>query len=523
MAIGTIECDSVSEHLPPRTRTAPSARQERIARSLLLTALFALPGLIAIHQFNIADPDIWWHMRCAQWILTHHTVPRTDPFSAIGATRPWAAYSWLFELIVHRLYTLYGMLGITAYTAGMVTVIGVVTYRLMRSLQPDFTLSVLLTVLAMIGMSRLYTPRPWLFTIVFFALELEILFRVRRTGRYALLLWLAPIYALWANIHIQFVNGAMVVAIAALEAAALHWRSPRSALRAAAPWLGATALSVAATLANPYGWGLLRVIHEYSAQSRESLALSLVNELQPIPFRGMEDYLLLALLVGAVALIARSRRVQLFEILLLAFTAALAFRSQRDIWMMSLVAAAIIATHLPTRAEKQPIVIPAFVAPLIALAVGCLLLTGARLMHVTNASLENALVENMPVKAVDYIHQQRYSGPLFNDFNWGGYLIWSLPTPVSMDGRTNLYGDEALRRSVGTWTGAPDWASDPELAHAGLVIAPRTSALAQLLRTDNRFTRVYEDKLALVFINPSRQPKPLTTATSVRPLFAMQP
>ena len=70
----------------------------------------------------------------------------------------------------------------------------------------------------------------------------------------------------------------------------------------------------------------------------------------------------------------------------------------------------------------------------------------------------------MPVAAVDAIRAKGYyAGPLFNDFNWGGYLIWALRMPVSIDGRAAFYGDQAIDRSVATWNAAPDWNSDPEL------------------------------------------------------------
>jgi hypothetical protein len=72
--------------------------------------------------------------------------------------------------------------------------------------------------------------------------------------------------------------------------------------------------------------------------------------------------------------------------------------------------------------------------------------------------------------------------------------------PVSMDGRQNVYGDEQISLSDDTWNGRPDWASDPDLKKAGLVIGPVNASLTQLLRMDPRFELGYEDKLAAVFI-----------------------
>jgi hypothetical protein len=53
---------------------------------------------------------------------------------------------------------------------------------------------------------------------------------------------------------------------------------------------------------------------------------------------------------------------------------------------------------------------------------------------------------------------------------------------------------------MATWNAEPDWASDPQLKAAGLVIGPVKAALTQLLRLDPRYQLVYEDKVAAVFI-----------------------
>jgi hypothetical protein len=90
---------------------------------------------------------------------------------------------------------------------------------------------------------------------------------------------------------------------------------------------------------------------------------------------------------------------------------------------------------------------------------------------------------------------------LYNDFNWGGYLIWSLPhLPVAIDGRTNLHGDERMTRFGETWSGAPTWHEDPDLANAGVIVAEADAPLVSLLLLDSRFVLVHEDPVAKVFV-----------------------
>src|SRR5262249_43451260 len=112
-----------------------------------------------------------------------------------------------------------------------------------------------------------------------------------------------------------------------------------------------------------------------------------------------------------------------------------------------------------------------------------------------------ALREQYPVKAVAVVKREGFPGPLYNHFDWGGYLIHELPMlPVAMDGRTNLHGDERLARHLDTWAGLPGWDRDPELSRARVVIAPVRQPLTELLRRDDRFRIAHEDDVAVVFV-----------------------
>ena len=103
--------------------------------------------------------------------------------------------------------------------------------------------------------------------------------------------------------------------------------------------------------------------------------------------------------------------------------------------------------------------------------------------------------KNFPMSAAEFVEENKYPGPLYNHFDWGGYLIWRLPhLQVSMDGRANVHGDQRIWKSLTTWEGGRDWASDPELSAARLIIASRDKALASLLYLDKRFTEVYHHR-----------------------------
>jgi hypothetical protein len=446
--------------------------------------------------------DVWWHLRSGEWILQHGAVPHTDPFSSFGAGRPWAAYSWLFELLIFQLFRRLGMVGIVVYTTGMVVAVTVALHHLIRRLQADFSLGVLLTFAASYSMVRLYMPRPWLFTILFFVLELDVLMQARKTGKMRELLWLPVLFALWANVHIQFIDGLVVMAIALAESIlARRWSGIQTRLRPG--WFcGITIACIAATLANPYGWRVYRVAYDLSTQSG---VMNKVVELFALPFRSIDDWCVLLLALAAACVLARARRFAFFESVLLAFAIYVSFRSQRDLWVVVIAASAILARGL-TGDDNNRFQLTASFAPFVAVATGLAVLAGFFVLHVDNAGLGAKLAESLPVRAVEVVKEKGWSGPLYNDYGWGGYLIWALRMPVSINGRAALYGDERIDRSDATWSGQPGWASDPDLQKAGLVIEPVRAPLTQLLRMDPSFELAYEDKLAAVFVARNAAP-----------------
>ena len=458
--------------------------------------LYAVPALVCAHTACVMDPDVWWHLRSAEWMVQHHAIPHSDPFTSFAGGKPWAAYSWLFELIILQLLQRLGLLGIVVYSTAMLAAITCALHRLVRRLCPDFSVAVLLTLAAALSLGRLYTPRPWHFSILFFILELQILYRARREGQWSALAWLPVLFALWANLHIQFVDGLLVLAAASVEAVTSRWTLRAAPPVPAALLLGSLAASILATCANPYGWHLYRAAYDLAAQPG---VLDHVSELQAIPFRGLPDFGVLALALGAAVSFGWKRRMPLFEGAVFGLACWLAFRSQRDVWIVVVVASVVIASRLSPSASAQSSRASPFSAALTCLGVALILWVGFGVLHVNNSRLAHDLAEGMPVRAVEAVRAKGYAGPLYNDYGWGGYLMWSLRMPVSLDGRAALAGDERLDRFLATWSADPSWRTDKELMAAGLIIGPVKAPLTQVLRMDPRFHLAYEDAVAAVF------------------------
>ncbi len=464
---------------------------------ILLVALYALPAVNALRVAAVGDPDIWWHLRTGQWILEHRAIPHADPFSSFGAGKPWAAYSWLFELLLYGLYVRLGLIGILAYTSFMLLTITMALHRLTKRCQAHFPAAIALVYLACFSLSHLYTPRPWLFSILLFILELDILMQVRRTGRPNELAWLPLLFVFWVNLHIQFVDGLIVFGLACLDS--LIPSRPLTAVTkvSSVKLFLALLVTVLATFCNPYGWHIYVVAHELASQPG---VLNKLQELRAVPFRDPVDWTFLAIALGTVGAFAWSRRKLPFEWAVLCFSIAMGFRSQRDVWILAASATAFLAPTLKSSQPRQELRPGRSAITWSAICAALIIFLGLRSRLLHEMQLHKDLEAALPVRAVDFVEAHHIQGRIFNDYTWGGYLIWRLHKPVSLDGRAALYGDARIDHIDSIWNGKPGWDSNPELNHAGIVIGPSDAPLSQLLRQDARYRLAYEDHLATVFV-----------------------
>jgi hypothetical protein len=142
---------------------------------------------------------------------------------------------------------------------------------------------------------------------------------------------------------------------------------------------------------------------------------------------------------------------------------------------------------------------PALNWGLLALAVA------AALIKTVDASLpttnEKALAAYLPLKAAEFVEKAQPPGPMFNSYNWGGYLAWRLypAYPVFVDGRTDLYDDALLTEYLDVAQGRSDYESVLAKYGIKLVFVEQDSLLADRLQSEPAWRPVYRDERAVVF------------------------
>lgn len=487
-------------HIRKAVETVTSG-EEGLRRVALVALLYLIASVQALSPLD--DPDMWWRFRTGQWIVEHRSVPMQDYFSSFAMGKPWIEYSWLADLLIYAAYALFDLPGVVYFIVAMALVVTFLAHRLVRSSGLPLVAEIAVVAAAVAAMKPLMTPRPWLFTIVLFAIELLIIDRVRRSGKSQLLWFLPPLFFLWANLHIQFVYGLAVVGLLLAEAV-LVALFRRYAVRIEAPALSMRHLLLVflacggVTFLTPYHYVLYKQILEYIDQTSVFLNIS---ELHPMFFRSADSWLVLMLTLATAFLLGSRRGWLPFPTLMFLAGTFLAFRARRDAWFLGLTAIWVIGdcSRILWPGRSFVFTKTQIAASTVAVGVTLFLLSYARGM--STSTLRAIVEEKFPVRAANFVNASRFPGPLFNDYDWGGFLLWSLQRlPVAIDGRLNLYGADRLERSLDTWDGRSGWESDPDLLRANLVIANKGRVLTSLLRYHPRFKVAYEDNIAVVFV-----------------------
>jgi len=483
-------------------------------RWVQLSALSAFLSVIGIHalklKYCVIDYDIWWHLKVGDWIVEHLAVPHTGILSRTAADRPWVAYSWGYEVLLSRAYDWFGLIGIGLFGSLLTVGVAYCVYWMLRRLSGRFWLAAILAGIVCAAFLFNVMPRPVFFSMMLYCGTLVLLLQAQRSGRVEPLYWLPPLLLLWANLHIQFIYGlfaiGLFVGVNLLETAWKWLKIGPSFLQPhnlpAKPLLIISALCVAATLLGP------NFYHPYLAvlaYTKAKFTYNIIIELQPLSFRGYSNFLELFLAAAGFYAIGWEKKIDFFKLLLIIAASAVAFRTMRDAWFLSISAAAGIADFPAPEAAQdraQSWRELAVATP----AVAVILFLAAPAVNFTTRDLDRAISADYPVNAINFLRRQPFSGPLYNNLNWGGFLMWYLPElPVAIDGRNDLYGDDLDKVFYYSESAFPSYQTDPFLEESGLVLLDSKLPLAKLLSIDARFQLVYHDEIATVYARKGRR------------------
>jgi hypothetical protein len=415
---------------------------------------------------SVDDPDIWWHLRDAQWQLHAHAFLSRDLFSFTALGARWIDHEWLSELPFYFGWRFCGAGGLFAVTVAAIEAIfaGVfwLAYRKSGSTMAALAVSAVAALLSTIS----FGPRTLLFGWICLVAELLVVEHFRASGRGLYLL--PPLFAVWVNTHGSWLIGMVVLAFFVGGG----WFPVRIGAIRNLPWrpeqrrqlLIATALSVAALFANPYGWRLVR--YPFDMAFLQKLNIATIAEWKTLDFHSPRGRIFFAALAALFLLqLLRRPKWTLYDLGLLALGVYSALTYSRFVFLAGILVLPLMAPLLAgsapaARGGEAKAVAPKTARPRTdrpktdrpktdrpktdrpwANAVLLLLLAFMVSRHIPSAAkLAASGEESFPIRAQAYLGHWRPQGNVFNDYLWGGFLIWNDPqVPVLIDSRVDIF------------------------------------------------------------------------------------
>ncbi len=465
----------------------------------MLAGLLALLAVLTVRA-RFDDSDMWWHLKMGQIIWTTHTIPLTDIFSYTSNHQAVTPQEWLAQAAIYGAWKWDGLSGLMLWMCLLAAAILIAGYSLCWLYSGNAKVAFVGAMIIWLFSTVAFSIRPQMIGYLFLVVEL-LLIHLGRTRNPRWFFCLPILFAVWINCHGSFILGIILVAVILFTSlfsfqmgslAAQRWDARCRRMLALA-----LLLSVAALFLNPVG--IRQILYPFDTMLNMHILLGNVDEWAPLNMTEARGVALLAVLLCSFLLVA-VRRSELFfdELLLLALGAWLAVSHMRMLIVFGILAAPILSRQLSTfwegyNAETDRIWANAAMIGTSLLAIF--------MAFPDSGNLEKQVEDQSPVKAVEFMNASHLSGPMLNDYAFGGYLIWAAPEhPVFIDGRTDIYEWSGVLGKFGDWA---TLRSNPsvllEKYKIGFCLLNRQSPMAQVLPLLHEWKIIYSDNNSVIF------------------------
>ena len=397
-----------------------------------------------------------------------------------------------------------GLSGDVLLIAILIATTFTLTYREMIRRNVFRVLALVVAFVAASASSLHWSARPHIFTFLFIALwtyQLE-----NQSNK----VWVFPLIMLiWANTHGAFIAG-FVIWGAHMAGRLWDFQQKKSPKETVYKLAVIGALSFAITFINPSGWHLWKTSVGYLGNQ---FLVNQTIEYQSPNFHNWSTWPFLAMLGLSIVALGFKGRLHTHEALLLAGWTILSLYSARNIPLFAIITAPYIGQLVQSGIEKLPVLdrvdqiitsvennLRGIFYPLLAIT----LLASLSMQQTQPDNVNQFNTERFPVKAIDWLEANPQGGKMFNNFIWGGYILYRMwpQQLVFIDGQTDFYGEALAREYVQVMSLQDGWEEILEKYEVSWVIVQSDKPLVSALHEQLNWNIVYRDDTATILHKP---------------------
>jgi hypothetical protein len=485
---------------------------DTVWRLVALTLFLLL--CIGYYFLPLWDSDFWWHIAAGREIFASGKIPSHDPFGVYPAADvirndTVLKGQWLGQVVLYALFKLGGVDAVVAFRAlVLVSCVALVYLRCRWRSAQGLVLWAVLTLVALVA-HEFSGERPQLLSFLFAALFFVVLERAEQHDDVRWLILLPLITLLWANSHGGVLLGVALMAIWG----ALKFFDSQAPLRERQWWLLAIVGVFIASLLTPNGILTYRYLFALEGSVLQARTSEYISALQIYTLGHVwpQVWIYIYYLLAMVAMYGLWHARQWRPLVLTVFLVAISIASFRYFIFFMIVAGPFVATGV-TRVMSSRLGLTASLGRLGQIASILVLLIVISLGTLRGSLFQGGLyTPAYPVAIASFVEgfaqQQGLRGRVFNNLEWGGYLLWRLPRELTLyiDGR--MLDEARFPPYTHILWATPQGVQWFERAHFQLVILPhhgrfdpRRYRLIDYLRTRPDWLQVYQDAKGVVFV-----------------------
>lgn len=423
--------------------------------------------LIACFLDRGYQTDFWYHLARGRAIVSQARLVDIDSFTCTVAGSETRDANWIAQVLFFRVYQWGGLSLVQSINALVIATALAMVFRLCRRAGAGGGICTAITAFAFLGLWQTFLIRPQSVSLLLFAL----LYHVLMYGSARRQVICCPlIMAAWCNLHGGFPIGLVLIFAFVCSASSGSFFYPTEseeegkerAKARTTNLIAIFAISLLATLLNPYGWHVYQYAGSITARAsgrgiEEWLAPNLHQWIGLIFFASP--------VLLAICYSAARRRPRPIEICFMLLFFPLACRSVRMTawWFLAIapIFAVLLATRFPERESRSG----SRIAPsLICLLLAMMAVFSLPAMERFNPLFASIRSPHRVEQDLQYIAAAHLQHPddhsrIFSRLEWGVYLDWALGPArrVFMDDRIEIYPDPLWDDYENVTSGQKKW------------------------------------------------------------------
>lgn len=497
--------------------------------SFLAVILFFTFFFMSFLQRQVYNYDFWWHLATGKLIIENKALPEADPFSYTTHETPSSRKTvilkgyWLAQVIFYKIYENWDIIGIIMLRAICMTLfLFFVFLAIKKQGLSDLPSLLILTGVFIISMGYL-GEIPQLFTMLFFSITLYILedFRLNRTKKIFLI---PPMMVLLSNMHPGYIVCILLLSIYVIGEGVnfliRKGRDKKSFINLLIVGVSAPLLS----LINPYGFKVIEVLilleeHAPGIVAHMSPFTIYASKFKPV------DYSYVLFLFLSLGNLLYWKKNGIVPLLVVSAFAALSSTGLRYIVFFMSVSAPFIASVAANLREEKPV--KRFLSSINhghVIVSAAVFFAGAFLVlssipKLAKYEFKTDTSFSAPKDAADFITPLKISGNMFNEYGFGGYLIWRLypGKKVFIDGRSldpDVYKEYNVIAAAMEEQGR-SWEDIMRKYNISYIISPPLLPRGEIIPIVEKalwsddWALIYRDQLSLIFLRKADENMPL--------------